>query len=41
MYCTLTKKKDISYDPTQKNKRIPSPKQYKAIVDVMNQYNSV
>lgn len=35
------KKKDRRYDPTQKNKRIPSPEQYKAIIDVMKQYNSV
>jgi len=35
------KKKGRRYDPTQKNKRIPSPEQYKAIVYVMNQYNSI
>lgn len=35
------KKKDRRYDPTQKNKRIPSPEQYKAIIDVMNQYRAL
>ena len=35
------KQKDNRYDPTQKNKRIPTPDKYDAIIEAMNVYGMI